>query len=121
MAVWSILKDWGLEDKAQILCSDTNSSNTGRINTVEVSKTVCGLRDGIFSISASDYEKVLRSVFEHALPQVISSPNVVFFKKSEKNGIIWNKCLSEICSESKILNNIKYLSNALKNEKLKHD
>ncbi|GBM78044.1 hypothetical protein AVEN_44574-1 [Araneus ventricosus] len=32
MAVWNVLKDWGLEDKAQILCSDTTSSNTGRIN-----------------------------------------------------------------------------------------
>ncbi|GBM80579.1 hypothetical protein AVEN_126481-1 [Araneus ventricosus] len=32
MAVWNVLKDWGLEYKAQILCSDTTSSNTGRIN-----------------------------------------------------------------------------------------
>ncbi|GBN44937.1 hypothetical protein AVEN_7159-1, partial [Araneus ventricosus] len=32
MAVWNVLKDWGLEDKAQILCYDTTSSNTGRIN-----------------------------------------------------------------------------------------
>ncbi|GBO01218.1 hypothetical protein AVEN_69882-1 [Araneus ventricosus] len=32
MAVWNVLKDWGLEDKAHILCSDTTSSNTGRIN-----------------------------------------------------------------------------------------
>ncbi|GBO42023.1 hypothetical protein AVEN_137752-1 [Araneus ventricosus] len=32
MALWNVLKDWGLEDKALILCSDTTSSNTGRIN-----------------------------------------------------------------------------------------
>ncbi|GBM08873.1 hypothetical protein AVEN_57425-1 [Araneus ventricosus] len=32
MAVWNVLKDWGLEDKAQILYFDTTSSNTGRIN-----------------------------------------------------------------------------------------
>ncbi|GBM89617.1 hypothetical protein AVEN_269090-1 [Araneus ventricosus] len=34
MAVWNVLKNWRLEDKAQILCSDTTSSNTGRINGV---------------------------------------------------------------------------------------
>ncbi|GBL86848.1 hypothetical protein AVEN_96073-1 [Araneus ventricosus] len=32
MAVWNVLKDWGMEDKAQILCSNATSSNTGRIN-----------------------------------------------------------------------------------------
>ncbi|GBM82652.1 hypothetical protein AVEN_200557-1 [Araneus ventricosus] len=32
MAVWNVLKDWRLEDKAQILYSDTTSSNTGHIN-----------------------------------------------------------------------------------------
>ncbi|GBN47962.1 hypothetical protein AVEN_62951-1 [Araneus ventricosus] len=32
MSVWNVLKGWGLGDKAQILCSDTTSSNMGHIN-----------------------------------------------------------------------------------------
>ncbi|GBM95461.1 hypothetical protein AVEN_55006-1 [Araneus ventricosus] len=130
MAVWNVLKDWGLEDKAQILCSDTTSSNTGRINGAITFLELYADREmTYFPCRHHIYELVLRSVFEYELNEVTSSPDVAFFKKIREK---WNnmekenymdgyKYLNAICSESEILSNVNYLSNALKNKKLKND
>ncbi|GBM32469.1 hypothetical protein AVEN_136045-1 [Araneus ventricosus] len=116
MAAWSIRKTFGLEDNAQILCSDPNSSNTCRINSaITFLKQYADREMAYFPSRHQIHEKVLQSVFEHGLSQVTSRLDVVFFKKkSEKNGIIWNKCLNETFSESEVLSNAKYLPNALK-------
>ncbi|GBM75703.1 hypothetical protein AVEN_36100-1 [Araneus ventricosus] len=124
MAVWNVLKDWGLEYKAQILCSDTTSSNTGRINgTITFLELYADREMTYFPCRDHIYELVLRSVFEYELNEVTSSPDVAFFKKIRKKK--WNnlekenymdryKYLNAICSESEILSNVDYLSNALK-------
>ncbi|GBO15089.1 hypothetical protein AVEN_63367-1 [Araneus ventricosus] len=130
MAVWNVLKDWGLEDKAQILCSDSTSSNTGRINGAITFLELYADREmTYFPCRHHIYELVLRSVFEYELNEVTSSPDVAFFKKIREK---WNnlekenymdgyKYLNAICSESEILRNVNYLSNALKNKNLKND
>ncbi|GBM57269.1 hypothetical protein AVEN_58583-1 [Araneus ventricosus] len=64
MAVWSILKDWGLLEEAQILCSDANSSNIGRINSeIAFLKQYADREIAYFPAQHQMYEKVLRSVF----------------------------------------------------------
>ncbi|GBN00093.1 hypothetical protein AVEN_170230-1 [Araneus ventricosus] len=114
MAVWNVLKDWGLEDKAQILCSDSTSSNTGRINGAITFLELYADREmTYFSCRHHIYELVLRSVFEYELNEVTSSP--------EENYMDGYKYLNAICSESEILRNVNYLSNALKNKNLKND
>ncbi|GBN40112.1 hypothetical protein AVEN_241269-1 [Araneus ventricosus] len=128
MAVWNVLKDWGLEDKAQILYSDTTSSNTGRINgAITFLKLYADREMTCFPCRHHIYELVLRSVFKYELNEVTSSPDVAFFKNTREK---WNnlekenymdeygyKYLNAICSESEILSNVNYLSNALKNKK----
>ncbi|GBN29851.1 hypothetical protein AVEN_36680-1 [Araneus ventricosus] len=85
MAVWNILKDWGLESKAKILCSATNSSNTGRINSAVIFlKQYVDREMEYFPSRHQVYEKVLRSVFKHGLLQVTISPDVVFFRKHQR-------------------------------------
>ncbi|GBN13660.1 hypothetical protein AVEN_66186-2 [Araneus ventricosus] len=80
MAAWNVLKDWGLEDKAQILCSDTTSSNTGRINGAITFLELYADREmAYFPCRHHVYELVLRSVFEYELNEVTSSPDVAFF------------------------------------------
>ncbi|GBM73181.1 hypothetical protein AVEN_30063-1 [Araneus ventricosus] len=113
----------GLEDKAQILCSDTTSSNTGHINgAITFLEQYADREMTYFPCRHHIYELVLRSVFEYELNEVTSSPDVAFFKKIREK---WNnlekenyldryKCLNPICSESEILNNVNCLSNALK-------
>ncbi|GBN39023.1 hypothetical protein AVEN_58541-1 [Araneus ventricosus] len=130
MAVWNDLKDWGLKDKAQILCSDTTSSNTGRINGAITFLELYADREmTYFPCRYHIYELVLRSVFECELNEVTSSPVVAFFKKirakwnnlEKENYMDGYKYLNAICSESEILSNVNYLSNALKNKNLKND
>ncbi|GBO10223.1 hypothetical protein AVEN_115748-1 [Araneus ventricosus] len=132
MVVWNVLKDWGLEDKAQILYSDTTSSNTGRINGAITFLELYADREmTYFPCRHHIYELVLRSVFKYELNEVTSSPDVAFFKKTREK---WNnvekenymdeygyKYLNTICRESEILSNVNYLSNALKNKKMKND
>ncbi|GBN35734.1 hypothetical protein AVEN_251780-1 [Araneus ventricosus] len=130
MAVWNVLKYWELEDKAQILCSDSTSSNTGRINGAITFLELYADREmTYFPCRHHVYELVLRSVFESELNEVTSSPDVAFFKKIREK---WNnlqkenymdgyKYLNAICSESEILRNVNYLSNAQKNKNLKND
>ncbi|GBO31727.1 hypothetical protein AVEN_25041-1 [Araneus ventricosus] len=78
MAVCNVLKDWGLEDKAQILCSDTTSSNTGRINGVITFLELYADREmTYFHCRHHIYELVLRSVFEYELNEVTSSTEKV--------------------------------------------
>ncbi|GBM85065.1 hypothetical protein AVEN_201828-1 [Araneus ventricosus] len=84
MAVWNILKDWGLENKAKILCSAANSSNTGRINSAVIFLKQYADREMEYFSRHQLYEKVLRSVFKHGLPQVTISPDVVFFRKHQR-------------------------------------
>ncbi|GBM63558.1 hypothetical protein AVEN_3808-1 [Araneus ventricosus] len=77
MVFWNNLKDLVLEDKANVLCSDANSSKTGRINSA-----ITFLRQHkdqemtYFPSRHQMHEKVLRSVFEHGLSQVTSNPDV---------------------------------------------
>ncbi|GBN33506.1 hypothetical protein AVEN_183318-1 [Araneus ventricosus] len=111
MAVWNVLKDWGLEDKAQILCSDSTSSNKGRINGAIAFLELYADREmTYFPCRHHIHELVLRSVFEYELNEVTSSPDVAFFKKIREK---WNnlkkenymdgyKYLNAICSESEI-------------------
>ncbi|GBN15438.1 hypothetical protein AVEN_161867-1 [Araneus ventricosus] len=68
MAVWNVFKYWGLEDKAQILCSDTTSSNTGRINGAITFLELYADREmTYFPCRHQIYELVIRSVFEYEL------------------------------------------------------
>ncbi|GBN95003.1 hypothetical protein AVEN_79173-1 [Araneus ventricosus] len=125
MAVWNVLKDRGLEDKAHILCSDTTSSNTGRFNGAITFLELYADREiAYFSCRHHIYELVLRSVFEYEFNEVTASTDVAFFKKIREK---WNNLekenymdgyeyLNARCSESKILSNVNYLSNALKNK-----
>ena len=77
-----------MENKAQILCSDTTSSNTGRINgAITFIEQYAEREMTYFPCRHHIYELVLRSVFEHELPQVNSSSDVVFFKKIREK---WN-------------------------------
>ncbi|GBN72849.1 Diacylglycerol kinase 1, partial [Araneus ventricosus] len=93
MAVLNVLKDWGLEDKAQILCSDTTSSNTGRINGVITFLELYADREmTYFPCRHHIYELVLRSVFEYELNEVTSSTDVAFFKKIREK---WNNLEKE--------------------------
>ncbi|GBN54604.1 hypothetical protein AVEN_53099-1 [Araneus ventricosus] len=83
MAIRNFLKDWGLESKAKILCSATNCSNTGRINSAVIFlKQYVDREMEYFPSRHQVYEKVLRSVFKHGLPQVTISPDVVFFSEN---------------------------------------
>ncbi|GBM85082.1 hypothetical protein AVEN_248813-1 [Araneus ventricosus] len=107
MAVWNALKDLGLEDKFQILCSDTTSSNTGRINgAIRFLELYADREMTYFPCRHHIYELVLRNVFEYELNEVTSSPDVAFFKKIREK---WNnlekenymdgyKYLNAICS-----------------------
>ncbi|GBO06720.1 hypothetical protein AVEN_250630-1 [Araneus ventricosus] len=73
MAVRNVLKDWGLEDKAPILCSDTASSNTGRINGAITFLELYADREmTYFPCRHHIYELLLRSVFEYELSEVKS-------------------------------------------------
>ncbi|GBL86751.1 hypothetical protein AVEN_95997-1 [Araneus ventricosus] len=93
MAVWNVLKDWGLEDKAQILCSDTTSSNTGRINGAITFLELYADREmTYFPCRHHIYELVLRNVFEYELNEVTSSADVAFFKKIREK---WNNLEKE--------------------------
>ncbi|GBL83458.1 hypothetical protein AVEN_220277-1, partial [Araneus ventricosus] len=66
MAVWSILKDRSLEEKAQILCSDTMNSNTSRINSpITFLKQYADRDMSYFRSRHQMYEKMQRSVFDH--------------------------------------------------------
>ncbi|GBO19129.1 hypothetical protein AVEN_18384-1 [Araneus ventricosus] len=77
MAVWNVLKDWGLEDKAQILCSDSTSSNKGRINGAITFLELYADREmTYFPCRHHIYELVLRSVFEYELNELISFLNI---------------------------------------------
>nr|CAH7723936.1 unnamed protein product [Callosobruchus chinensis] len=87
-AVWNAILSWNLEDKVQIFCCDTTSSNTGRI------KAACVLlgqkleRDIlVFGCRHHMYELVLKSVFELKMKQVTSSPDIPIFKNFREN---WN-------------------------------
>ncbi|GBN46551.1 hypothetical protein AVEN_271313-1 [Araneus ventricosus] len=94
MTVWNVLKDWGLEDKAQILCSDTTSSNTGRIKGAITFLELYADREMIyFPCRHHIYELVLRNVFEYELNEVTSSPDVAFFKKIREK---WNNLEKKI-------------------------
>ncbi|GBO29689.1 hypothetical protein AVEN_262775-1 [Araneus ventricosus] len=107
MAVWNVLKDWGLEDKAQILCFDTISWNTGRVNgEITFLELYADREMTYFPCRVNIYELVLRNVFEYELNEVTSSPDVAFFKKIREK---WNnlekenymdgyKYLNAICS-----------------------
>ncbi|GBM45488.1 hypothetical protein AVEN_210221-1 [Araneus ventricosus] len=107
MAVWNALKDWGLEDKARILCSDTTRSNTGRITgAIRFLELYADREVTYFPCRHHIYELVLRNVFEYELNEVTSSPKVAFFKKIREK---WNnlekenymdgyKYLNAICS-----------------------
>ncbi|GBM39966.1 hypothetical protein AVEN_142092-1 [Araneus ventricosus] len=114
MAVWNVLNDWGLEDKAQILYSDTTSSNTGRINGAITFLELYADREMAYFLCRHHiYELVPRSVFKYELNEVTSSLDVAFFKKTREK---WNnlekenymdaygyKYLNAICSENEIL------------------
>ena len=82
-----------MENKAQILCPDTTSSNTGRINgTITFIEKYAEREMTYFPCRHHIYGQVLRSVFEHELPHVNSVVQKLFsLKKSEKNGIVWKK------------------------------
>ncbi|GBM56101.1 hypothetical protein AVEN_43476-1 [Araneus ventricosus] len=128
MVVWNVVKDWGLEDEAQILCSNITSSNTGHINGPIAFLEQYADREMTFSISASHVQISVTKCFRIRVPQVTSSPKVVFYKRirekrnnlEKENHMDGCKYLKEILSESKILSNVNYLSNGTKNEKLKH-
>ncbi|GBM87479.1 hypothetical protein AVEN_197386-1 [Araneus ventricosus] len=74
MAVWNVLKDWELEDKAHILCSDSTSSNTGRINGAITFLELYADREmTYFPCRHHIYELVLRSVFEYELNESVEN------------------------------------------------
>ncbi|GBL80267.1 hypothetical protein AVEN_92201-1 [Araneus ventricosus] len=79
-------KRFRTSDKAEILCFDTFSSNSGLINDV-ITFLEQYERPGMvyFPFWQHMYEFIKRSVLEYELSQVTSNPDVVFFKKSEKN------------------------------------
>ncbi|GBM23196.1 hypothetical protein AVEN_57081-1 [Araneus ventricosus] len=80
MTIWNVLKDWGLEDKALILCSDTTSSNTGRINGAITFLELYADREmTYFPCRHHIYELLLRNVFEYELNEVTSSPEKIIW------------------------------------------
>nr|CAH7719255.1 unnamed protein product [Callosobruchus chinensis] len=87
-AVWNAILSWNLEDKVQIFCCDTTSSNTGRINGACVLLEQKLERDIlVFGCRHHMYELVLKSVFELKMKQVTSSPDIPLFKNFREN---WN-------------------------------
>ncbi|GBM97387.1 hypothetical protein AVEN_105098-1 [Araneus ventricosus] len=97
MAVWNVLKDWGLEDKAQILCSDSTSSNKGRINGAITFLELYADREmTYFPCRHHIYELVLRSVFEYELNELKNYEN--------KNQGISSIALKKFCNHLWYLN-----------------
>lgn len=84
-AVWNALRDWDLEDKVQILCCDTTSSNTGRIGACVLLEQKLNREILIFPCRHHVYELVLKSVFEVKISQLTTSPDIPLFKKLRDN------------------------------------
>ena len=85
-AVFNTINEWNLEIKVQILCCDTTSSNTGRINGA------CLLLEQkldrkllLFACRHHVYELVLKSVFEAKIHQVSTNPDIPLFKIFKEN------------------------------------
>ncbi|GBN47395.1 hypothetical protein AVEN_41535-1 [Araneus ventricosus] len=85
-AFWKAILDWNLEDKVQILCCDSTTSNTGSFNGA------CALLEQnfdremlFFSCRHRVYELVLKTIFEVKIKKVTTSPDIPLFKKLKDN------------------------------------
>ncbi|KAK2575365.1 hypothetical protein KPH14_001258, partial [Odynerus spinipes] len=92
------LYDWNLNDKVQIMCCDTTSSNTGRFNgTCALLEQTLERELLLFACRHHVYELVLKTVFETKIKQITSSPDIPIFKKFRDN---WKNIYSndiELC------------------------
>lgn len=129
-AVWTALGDWGLQEKVQILCSDTTASNTGRFSGAVTYLEQYAERELIyFPCRHHMYELVLRSVFEQEFSKASCSPDIAYFKKirdqwntlDHENYITGQNYLKKILDEQEHANITNYLYDALQNKNLKHD
>jgi len=85
-AVSTALCDWDLNNKVQIMCCDTTSSNTGRYNGA------CALLEHtlerellLFACRHHVYELVLKTVFETKIKHITNSADIPLFKKFRDN------------------------------------
>ncbi|KAL4702990.1 hypothetical protein ACJJTC_008768 [Scirpophaga incertulas] len=83
-AVWNVIVDWNLEDKAHILCYDTTASNTGRINGAFVLLEQKSSRE-ILIFACRYHELVLKAVFKAESSQVTTSFDIPLFKNFRSN------------------------------------
>lgn len=129
-AIRTVLYDWNLIDKVQIICCDTTSTNTGRFNGACALLEQSLERDLVlFACRHHVYELVLKGVFEVKIKQSIGSPEIQIFKKIRDNwkNIDSNKiepCIDFVrkhISDEKILSNLMFYKAALKKTFIRDD
>lgn len=97
-AISAALFNWNLNDKVQIMCCDTTSSNTGHYNgACAVLEQTLEREMLLFACRHHVYELVLKSVFEAKLKQITSSPDIPIFKMFRDNWVNINSNNIDVC------------------------